>query len=114
MAKTLIPNPLKRRHLIEQEIDAAQCLAIADAYEAEGRRFEAVQFLVKAEARERLAALSEAAVAAGDAFLLKQVADAEGSDPGTARWTQLVEVADEKGLARYAEMARRHARRSEE
>lgn len=114
MAKTAIPNPLKRRHLIEQEIDNDQCLAIADAYQAAGRHFEALQFLVKADAGERIAALADEAVGSGDAFLLKQVADAQNSDPGPDRWTKLAAAADERGFGRYAEMARRHARSSED
>ncbi len=114
MAKATIPDPLKRRHQIEQNLDEGQSLAIADAYAAEGRVFESLQFLVKAGATERLQAAGEAAVGAGDAFLLRQVADLLGEDPGAERWTALAEAADAKGLERYAEMARRHARSSEE
>ncbi|HIF96607.1 MAG TPA: hypothetical protein EYQ54_06220 [Myxococcales bacterium] len=114
MAKRVIPDPLKRRHLIEQDLDESRCLAIADAYEAEGRTIEALQFFVKAGARARLGLVAEAAVAAGDAFLLKQVADILGEDQGQARWQTLADAAQEKGLERYTEMAFRHARSSEE
>ena len=114
MARASIPDPLKRRHQIEQNLDEAQCLAIADAYEAEGRVFESLQFLHKAGAKDRLRGAIEGAVAGGDAFLLKQVADLLGEDPGAERWKALAEAADAKGLERYAEMARRHARSSEE
>ncbi len=114
MAKITIPDPLKRRHLIEQDLDATQCLAIADAYEAEGRIFEALQFLEKAGAKDRLAAHAEAATAAGDAFLLKQIADIQGEDPGAERWSSLAAAAERNGLERYAEMAHRHARSSQE
>ena len=114
MAKTAIPDPLKRRHLIEQEIDTDQCLAIADAYQAEGRRFEALQFLVKAGASERIAALADEAVESGDAFLLKQIADAQSLEPGPERWAQLAAAADEGGFERYAELARRQAWSSED
>jgi hypothetical protein len=114
MAKRVIPDPLKRRHLIEQDLDESQCLAVAEAYEAEGRTFEALQFFLKAGARERLASVADAAVAAGDAFLLKQVADILGEDQGQARWGMLADAAKEKGLERYAEIARRHARSGEE
>ena len=114
MAKATIPGPLKRRHQIEQNLDEGQCLAIADAYEAEGRIFESLQFLVKAGATERLRGAGELAVSAGDAFLMKQVADLLGEDPGAEQWQALAEAADAKGLELYAEMARRHARSSEE
>ncbi|MDG2334088.1 MAG: hypothetical protein P8Q97_07670 [Myxococcota bacterium] len=114
MAKTTIPDPIKRRHLIEQDLGEAQCLALADAYEAEGRTFESLQFLEKAGAKDRMAEVVERAVASGDAFLLKQVSDLMGQDPGAQRWSSLAEVAEREGLERYAEMAHRHARSSEE
>ena len=31
MAKSMIPDPLKRRHLVERELPAEQALAIAEA-----------------------------------------------------------------------------------
>jgi hypothetical protein len=114
MAQRVIPDPLKRRHLIEQDLDESRSLAIAEAYEAEGRTVEALQFFVKAGARARLGLVADAAVAAGDAFLLKQIADILGEDQGQARWGMLRDAAKEKGLERYAEMALRHARSGEE
>lgn len=114
MAKKSVPDPLKRRHLIEQEMGPAESLAVADAYLEAGRATEAVAFLVKAEANERLEALIEQAVSEGDAFLLKQIADASGSDPGPARWQRAAESAESAGKLRYADMARRHARSSEQ
>jgi len=114
VAKKTIPDPLKRRHLIEQDLSAADSLAIADAYLEAGRVSEAVAFLVKAEAEEQLAALVEQAVGEGDAFLLKELADATGEDPGTARWQAAASAAEAAGKQRYAEMARRHALSSEQ
>jgi hypothetical protein len=114
MAKKMIPDPLKRRHLIEQELDESQCLAIADAYAEEGRVFESLQFLVKAGATDRLAAVADAAMADGDAFLFKQVADILGKDQGAERWAVLAAAAEDKGFDCYVGMARRHARTSEE
>lgn len=114
MAKSVIPDPLRRRHLIEQELTEVQSLALADAYLAEDRVPEALAFLVKAGAREKMQALVDRAVADGDAFLLKQIADAMSEDPGTARWLAAAEAAESAGKLRYAEMARRHARSSEE
>ena len=114
MAKKMIPDPRKSRHLIEQDLDESQCLAIADAYAEEGRVFESLQFLVKAGATDRLAAVADAAMADGDAFLFKQVADILGKDQGPERWAVLAEAAEGKGLDCYVGMARRHARSSEE
>lgn len=113
MGKSSIPNPMVRRHLIEKDLDEPQCLAIADAYLADGRETEAVVFLVKAGADERLSALADQAVAAGDAFLLKAVADASERDMGAERWLELAAAAEAAGLLRYVTMARRHARSSE-
>lgn len=114
MAQKSIPDPLRRRHLIEQDQGASDSLALAEAYLAEGRAAEAVTFLVKAQASERLAALSQEAIAQGDAFLLKQLADATGEDPGVEGWQAAAEAAERSGKLRYAEMARRHARSSQQ
>ena len=114
MAKKLIADPLKRRHLIEQDLDESQCLAIADAYEADERVFESLQFLVKAGAKDRLAGVADAAMKAGDAFLFKQVADILGEDPGGERWALLGDAAEGKGLDCYVEVARRHVRSTKE
>lgn len=114
MAKKSIPDPLKRRHLIEQDMAPAESVAVADAYLEEGRAMEAITFLVKAEATDRLEALVEQAVNDGDAFLLKQLADAMGKDPGSARWNAAADTAEQTGKLLYAEMARRHARSSEQ
>lgn len=113
MPKSVIPDPLRRRHLIEQELGQAQCLALAEAYLAEDRVVEALVFLVKADAQDRLDALVDRAVSEGDAFALKQLADAMSRDPGAHRWLEAAEAAEAAGKLRYAEMARRHARSSE-
>ena len=112
MAKKAIPDPLRRRHLIEQELGEAAAISLAESYLAEGRANEAVAFLAKADARDRIAELADEAVAQGDAFLLKQIADETGEDPGTDRWLATADAAEAAGKLRYAEMARRHARSS--
>jgi hypothetical protein len=114
MAQSQIPDPMARRHLIEKDSDAAQSVAVAEAYLAEGRAAEALVFLVKAEASDQLTALADQAVAEGDAFLLKQHAEATGSEPGRERWLALAAAAEAAGKELYAEMARRHARSSGE
>ncbi|MFP6641493.1 MAG: hypothetical protein VCC04_14710, partial [Myxococcota bacterium] len=73
MAKSTIPDPLKRRHLVEQELDQTQSQEIAEAYLAEGRSQEAIDFLAMAGSEEALEALADEAVASGDVFLLKQL-----------------------------------------
>jgi len=114
MAKSDIPDPLARRHLIEKNLDDAQAIALADAYIGTGRLVEAIAFLLKADARDRLEGLMDEAVGAGDAFLLKQIADAARLDPGPERWLALAEHAVAAGKDRYADTARRHARSAEE
>jgi hypothetical protein len=112
LAKPKIPNPMERRHLIEREIDQERSLAIADAYLEDGRAAEAVIFLSKAGAEDRLEALAGDAVSEGDAFLLAQLAPVLARPPSAERWTRLAEQAEAAGKERYAEMARRHARSS--
>jgi len=112
MAKSRIPGALERRHLIEKEISEANARVIADAYLAEGRQIEALDFLAKAKARERLAELRAHALETGDAFLLRAVARAMQEPPVRAEWHAVAAAAEASGKQRYASEARRQAERS--
>jgi len=111
MAKRTIPNPLERRHLLEHDLEPARALAIADAYIAEARSLEAVAFLRKAGAQDRLEALIQEALRQGDAFLLREVEQALGREPDATLWRQLADAAAAAGKDRYAAEARRQAER---
>lgn len=111
MAKSVIPDPLKRRHLVEEDLDPARAMAIAEAYLAEGRVPEALAFLEKAEARDRLAELRDAAVAEGDVFVLRATASALGEEVEGEIWARVAETAEAAGKALYAREARRQAQR---
>ncbi len=113
MARTLIPSPLERRHLIEQELDAKRASQIAEAYLVDGRNNEALDFLVKADDREALKRLASQAVDDGDAFLLQTVSRATGDEPDRATWDRCADAAEAKGKDRYATIARRNAARGE-
>jgi hypothetical protein len=112
LAKKL-PDPLTRRHLLERDLPAAQALATAEAYLAEGRSVEAIDFLAKADASERLADLRVEAVASGDPFLLRSVARANRVAPTHEEWVALAEAAAAAGKEVYAADARRQAGRGE-
>jgi hypothetical protein len=114
MAKRKIPDPLRRRHLVEQPLDPSRALQIAEAYLEEDRAIEAVAFLLKAEARERLAALREQAVRDGDAFLLREISTALAEEFDAATWQALAEAARAAGKDRYAAEASRQAARLED
>ena len=114
MARSRIPNPLERRHLIERELSPEQSLGIAEAYLADERRAEAVVFLAKAGAEEKLQELSEWAVSEGDGFLLEEVVRATGSEPEPAQWERLAASARAAGKLLYAETAERQAHRSDD
>jgi len=114
MAKKKLPDPLRRRHMVEREADPGRALQIAEAYLEEGRAIEAVAFLVKAEAREQLAALREQAVREGDAFLLREISAGLGEEPDAATWQALAEAAGAAGKDRYVAEARRQAARLED
>ncbi|HEY8154968.1 MAG TPA: hypothetical protein VII72_12645 [Myxococcota bacterium] len=114
MAKSTIPDPLERRHLVERELTPAQALKLGEAYLAEGRLLEAVDFLRKAGARDKLAGVRAEAIAAGDSFLLRVVATALGETPDRESWQGLAAAADAAGKQRYAADARRQAVRGEE
>jgi len=109
-----IPGALERRHLIERDLPAEKAVGLADAYLAEGRSAEAVVFLEKADARDRLQALAIEAVEQGDAFLFRAIGQALGEEPPAERWLALAERADATGKARHAESARRWATRGED
>jgi CRISPR/Cas system-associated endonuclease Cas1 len=114
MAKKKLPDPLRRRHMVEREVDPGRALQIAEAYLEEGRTIEAVAFLVKAEAREQLAALREQAVREGDPFLLREISAALAEELDAATWQALAEAAGAAGKDRYAAEARRQAARLED
>ena len=114
MAKRKLPDPLRRRHLVEQKIDPARALQIAEAYLEEDRAMEAVAFLMKAEARERLASLREQAVREGDAFLLREISAALAEEFDAATWRALAEAARASGKDRYAAEAARQVARLED
>jgi hypothetical protein len=111
LAKHAIPDPLERRHLIERPLEPARALAIADAYAKEERAVEAVAFLRKANAVDRLEALWQQALADGDPFLLREVALALGREPDAAAWRALESAAGAAGKDRYAAEARRQVER---
>jgi len=111
MAKRAIPDPLKRRLLVEEDLDPAKALALAEAYLTEGRAAEAIVFLEKAGALERLAELRDAAVGEGDVFLLRATAASLGEEVGTETWMRVAEAAEAAGKALYAHEARRQAQR---
>lgn len=113
MARSVIPDPLRRRHLVEGKLDPARALAIAEAYLEEDRGVEAVDFLRKAGAGEKLDALRRRAVEAGDAFLLRAVARAQARAPSRDEWLALARAAAAAGKTRYAEEATRQADRGE-
>ncbi len=114
MAKGTIPNPLERRHLVERQLPSDQALAIAEAYLADDRRPEAVAFLAKAGAEERLDELTEFAVADGDGFLLSELARVRQREPEPELWARLEESARAAGKLSYAESAQRQTHRSED
>lgn len=109
--KAKIPGPLDRRHMIERALGGDAARALAEAYVAEGRIWDAVGFLVKADARDRLAELREEATQAGDAFLVRELSRALGEEPTSERWSAVAEAARAAGKERFAAQAQRLAER---
>ncbi len=111
MPKRGIPDPLERRHLLERALEPARALSIAEAYLAEERAQEAVPFLKRANATDRLEALWQQALCEGDVFLLRELAAALAREPDSASWSAVAEAAASAGKDRYAAEARRQAER---
>ena len=113
MAKSLVPSPLERRVLLEKQLDPAHALRIAEAYLVEDRTVEALAFLRRAEAGERLGAILAEAVAAGDAFLVRETCSALRRSPTNTEWQAVAQAASTAGKLRYAEQAHRQHGRGE-
>jgi len=113
VARRKIPLPLERRHLLAKELPAERARAIAEAYAAEGRVAEGVEFLAKAGAHDELVALREQAIADGDVFLFRMVAQLLEEEPGREQWSRLADAAAAAGKLRYEAEARRQAERGE-
>ncbi len=113
MAAFKLPNPLQRRHLVEQDLPPAQAARVAEGYRAEGRSLDALDFLHAAGDAVGIAALRCEAVQAGDAFLLRAIARVTGEAPQRQEWQALAEAAAAGGKERYAADARRQAERGE-
>jgi hypothetical protein len=109
--RAVIPDALERRHELERPLDAARARAIGEAYLAEEREIEAVAFLKKAGASDALERLCAAAVARGDAFLLREACAALGHEPDRASWESLSRAAEASGREKYAAEARRQVER---
>lgn len=114
MASAKIPDPLERRHLVGRDLKAAQALKIAEAYLAEERTVDAIDFLRKAENEDGLFRLRREAVKNGDGFLLRAVVAAMGSRAQPDEWEALATAAAAAGKERYAADARRQAEREED
>ena len=114
MAKGKTPGPIERRHLVEKELPSAQALGIAEAYLAEDRVLDAIDFLKIAAAGGRLAELRARAIAEGDVFLLRAVATAQGQPPTRDDWQKLEAAATASGRERYALAARRQVERGDD
>lgn len=109
MAKSPLPDALARRHLLERELPPAQARRIAEAYLAEDRRLEAVDFLRAARAEASLEELRAQALRDGDAFLFRVVSGAAGRPPDRDEWLRLGETARALAKDRYAAEAERNA-----
>lgn len=113
MARSAIPNPLERRHLIEREATPEQSRKLAEQYLAEGRDWEAIAFLTKAGDRERLAALRETAILAGDTFLVRDITRALHDEVPAEAWRRVAQAATEQGKELFAAQAIRLGERAE-
>ncbi len=114
MPSSLLPDPLKRRHLLAGELSPEKATELAQAYLAEARGVEAIAFFAKAGNTDGLHALCEGAVASGDVFLLREASTALREPIAAEAWSRIGDAAERAGLLEYAAEARRqHARHVE-
>jgi len=107
MAKAVIPDALSRRHWLSDDLGAERALEVAEAYLAEGRAFEAVDFLRKAEAHDKLLEIGREAMESGDLFLFRAICEASGEEADASDWRTLADAAEAAGKTLYAAEARR-------
>ena len=110
-----IPDALGRRHVLyEQDVPAQQKVAAAEAYLAEGRLEEALEFYGHADDRAALEKMKAAALESGNAYLLGRVFDFENDLVGPADWEALAARAESLGRGGDANRARAILRGDEE
>jgi hypothetical protein len=109
LARSKTPNPLQRRHLLEEKLTPARAKTIAEAYLAENRPFDALAFLAKAGEQDRLRALAGEAATQGDLFLVREIAALVGEEPDAEEWREVARAAAAAGKERYASEAERLA-----
>ncbi len=73
------------------------------------RIFEAVAFLQKAGAQEKLLEIGHSAIADGDVFLFRTICETTGEDADASDWSQLADAAEASGKTMYAAEARRQS-----
>jgi hypothetical protein len=111
VAGSRTPNPLERRHLVERELAPAPAQKLADAYLAEDRVLDALDFLVRAGDEQRLRELRRRAIESGDVFLLRALTRLTQAPAQREEWLELAAAAERAGKQRYAVEARRWAER---
>lgn len=109
--KTVLPDPLARRHELVRALEPARARDVAAGYLAEQRELEAIAFLEKANATSELEKLCHTAIERGDSFLLREACLALGREPELASWQALARAAEAQGRERYAAEARRQVER---
>ena len=109
--KVQVPNPLQRRHLLEQKLAPERAVGIAAAYAEAEQWVDAIAFYAKAEAFDELGKIAERAVEQGDEFLFSAAMGALAQEANQEQWEKLARAAEGLGKMRYAENARRVAGR---
>jgi hypothetical protein len=115
LANLKLPDPLSRRHLLDGDLESARALALGQAYLADDREVEAVDFLAAAgpesntEAREALESLQSAALERGDVFLMRMVSTALDAEPSAETWRAVAAAASRAGRPQDVETAERLA-----
>ncbi|MFP5213184.1 MAG: hypothetical protein ACLGPL_07370 [Acidobacteriota bacterium] len=99
---------LKKRDLLNRPVASVETLMEwGRRYEAEGMVNDAVFFYEKAEAREDLERLGNAAVEEGDAFLINRIARILGHEVPREQWLTTAKRAEESGKLAFAAEAYR-------
>ena len=114
MAKNKLFTCLKKRNYLNTHVfERKECIKYGELYQKQGFLSDAIDFFVKAEAKEKLEELLPQVITEGDVFLFTKIYQALKKKPSTSDWERIGEVAFKLGKWQFALKAFRSAENEE-
>lgn len=102
-----IPDSITKRDILfgARKTSPAELLTLAELYYGQGQWSDAIDFFIRAEAKDRMPSLVGDLVKEGEAFLLLKLARAEGALVSDDKILECAQSAERLGKVRYAILA---------